>query len=67
MATQQQPEVKAVAVKSQGQQVILAMHRILQGLMKMHTATINALRGQWNEMARLDMRMANIERSLQAW
>jgi transposase len=38
--------VKAVAVKSQGQQVILAMHRIRQGLMKMHTATINALHGQ---------------------
>lgn len=104
----QQPEVKAVAVKSEGQQAILAMHRIRQGLVKTHTATINALRGllaeygevfgqgrkafdegmkgalerlaerlpapliealrdQWNEVARLDERMANIERSLQAW
>ena len=28
---------------------------------------IEALRDQWNEVARLDERMANIERSLQAW
>jgi transposase len=103
-----QREVKAVAVKSEGQQSVLALHRIRQGLMKTHTATINALRGllaeygevfgkgrkaldegmkgalerlaerlpvpliealrdQWNELSRLDERMANIERSLQAW
>jgi transposase len=28
---------------------------------------INALREQWNELARLDERVSNIERSLQAW
>jgi transposase len=104
----QQPSVKAVAVKSEGQQAILALHRIREGLVKVRTATINALRGhlaefgevfglgrkafdegikgalerlaerlpapvidalrdQWNEVARLDERMAKIERSLQAW
>ena len=104
----QQPSVKGVAVKSEGQQAILALHRIREGLVKVRTATINALRGllteygevfgqgrkafdegmkgalarlaerlpapliealrdQWNEVARLDERMANIERSLQAW
>jgi transposase len=40
-----QREVKAVAVKSEGQQAILALHRIRQGMMKTHTAIINALRG----------------------
>lgn len=104
----QQPSVKAVAVKTEGQQAILALHRIRESLVKARTATINALRGllaeygevfgkgrksfdegmkealerlaerlpapvidalraQWNEVARLDERMANIERSLQAW
>lgn len=104
----QQPGVKAVAVKTEGQQAILALHRSREGLVKVRTATINALRGllgeygevfglgrkafdegmkgalerlaerlpaplidalrgQWNEVARLDERMANIERSLQAW
>lgn len=104
----QQPSIKAVAVKTEGQQAILALHRIREGLVKARTATINALRGllaeygevfgkgrksfdegmkealerlaerlpapvinalrtQWNEVARLDERMANIERSLQAW
>lgn len=41
----QQPEVKAVAVKTEAQQAILAMHRIRQQLVKMRTAQINALRG----------------------
>jgi transposase len=104
----QQPGVKAVAVKSEGQQAILALHRIRESLVKARTATINALRGllaeygevfgtgrksfdegmkealarlaerlpaplidalraQWNEVARLDERQAEIERSLQAW
>jgi transposase len=107
MATQHR-EVKAVAVKSEGQQAILAMHRIRQQLVKTKTAQINALRGllaeygevfgqgrkafddgvkaalerlaerlpaplidtlrdQWNELVRLDERMAKIERSLEAW
>lgn len=104
----QQPEVKAVAIKSEGQQAVLAMHRIRQQLVKMRTAQINALRGllteygevfgqgrrafdagmkaalarlaerlpaplietlrdQWNELSRLDERIAHIEKSLLAW
>lgn len=104
----QQPEVKAVAVKSEGQQAVLAMHRIRQQLVKVRTAQMNALRGllgeygevfgtgrkafdagikaalerlaerlpiplidtlrdQWNELARLDERIARIEASLLAW
>lgn len=104
----QQPGVKAVAVKSEDQQAVLAMHRIREGLVKNRTATINALRGhlgefgevfglgrkafdegvpaalellaerlpaplidifrdQWNEVARLDERIARIEASLEAW
>jgi len=104
----QQPEVKAVAVKSEGQQAVLAMHRIRQQLVKMRTAQRNELRGllgeygevfgtgrkafevglkaalerlaerlptplidtlrdQWNELARLDERIARIEKSLLAW
>lgn len=47
--TTQQPEVKAVAVKSEGQQAILAMHRIRQQLVKMRTAQINGLRGLLTE------------------
>jgi transposase len=39
----QQPEVKAVAVKSEGQQAVLAMHRIRQQLVKMRTAQMNEL------------------------
>jgi len=107
MATQQ-PEVKAVAIKTEAQQAVLAMHRIRQQLVKMRTAQINSLRGllaeygevfgtgrkafdagmkvalerlaerlpmplidtlrdQWNELARLDERMARIEASLLAW
>ncbi|MGJ9420841.1 IS110 family transposase [Massilia sp. CMS3.1] len=104
----QQSEVKAVAIKSEGQQAVLAMHRIRQQLVKMRTAQINELRGllteygevfgqgrrafdggmktalerlaerlptllidtlrdQWNELARLDERIARIEASLLAW
>jgi transposase len=104
----QQPEVKAVAVKSEGQQAVLAMHRIRQQLVKMRTAQMNELRGllgeygevfgqgrkaldagvkvalerlaerlpaplidtlrdQWNEVGRLDERIARIEASLLDW
>lgn len=44
MATQQ-PGIKAVAVKTEAQQAVLAMHRIRQQLVKMRTAQMNALRG----------------------
>jgi transposase len=104
----QQPEVKTVAVKSEGQQAVLAMHRIRQQLVKVRTAQMNELRGllgeygevfgrgrkafdagmkaslerlaerlpaplidtlrdQWNELGRLDERIARIEASLLAW
>lgn len=48
MATRQ-PEVKAVAVKTEGQQAVLAMHRIRQQLVKMRTAQVNELRGLLGE------------------
>jgi transposase len=48
IATQQR-EVKAVAVKSEGQQAILALHRIREGMVKDRTATINKLRGLLTE------------------
>jgi transposase len=104
----QQPGVKTVAVKSEGQQAVLAMHRVRQQLVKVRTAQMNELRGllgeygevfglgrkafdagmkaalerlaerlptplidtlrdQWNELARLDERIARIEASLLAW
>lgn len=104
----QHPEVKAVAVKTEAQQAVLAMHRVRQQLVKMRTAQINALRGllteygeafgqgraafdagvkaalgrlaerlpmplidtlrdQWNEVGRLDERIARIEKSLLEW
>ncbi|WP_313034766.1 IS110 family transposase [Massilia alkalitolerans] len=103
-----QPEVRSVAVKTEAQQAVLAMHRIRQQLVKMRTAQINELRGllaeygevfgtgrkafdtgvkaalerlaerlpmplidtlrdQWNELSRLDERIAKIEASLRAW
>lgn len=103
-----QPEVRSVAVKTEGQQAVLAMHRIRQQLVKVRTAQINEMRGllgeygevfglgrkavdtgikgalarlaerlpgplidtlrdQWNELARLDDRIARIEASLLAW
>jgi transposase len=48
MATQQQ-EVKTVAVKSEGQQAVLAMHRIRKQLVKVRTAQMNELRGLLGE------------------
>ena len=41
----QQPGVKTVAVKSEEQQGILALHRMRQQLVKFRTAQINCLRG----------------------
>ena len=104
----QQHGVKAVAVKTEAQQAVLAMHRMRQQLVKMRTAQRNELRGllaeygevfglgraafntamkgalsrlaerlpgvlidtlreQWNELARLDDRIAAIEARLLAW
>lgn len=107
MAAQQQG-VKAVAVKTEAQQAVLAMHRIRQQLVKNRTAHRNELRGliaeygevfgagqaafnvgmrgalarlaerlpallidtlreQWEELDKLDERIARIEKRLQAW
>ena len=45
----QQPGVKTVAVKSEEQQGILALHRMRQQLVKFRTAQINGLRGLLTE------------------
>jgi transposase len=45
----QQPHVKAVAVKTEEQQAILALHRMRQQLVKFRTAQINGLRGLLTE------------------
>ena len=45
----QQPGVKAVAVKSEEQQGVLALHRMRQQLVKFRTAQINGLRGLLTE------------------
>lgn len=41
----QQPGIKAVAVKSEAQQAVLALHRMRAQLVKFRTAQINGLRG----------------------
>ncbi len=41
----QQPGVKTVAIKSEEQQALLALHRMRQQLVKFRTAQINGLRG----------------------
>ena len=45
----QQPGAKTVAIKSEEQQAILAIHRIRQQLVKFRTAQINGLRGLLTE------------------
>lgn len=45
----QQPGIKIVAVKTEAQQAVLAMHRMRQQLVKFRTAQINALRGLLTE------------------
>jgi transposase len=45
----QQPNVKAVAVKTEAQQAVLALHRMRQQLVKFRTAQINGLRGLLTE------------------
>jgi transposase len=104
----QQPSVKAVAVKTEGQQAVLALHRIRQQLVRNRTAQSNEMRGllaeygevfglgrlalnaglkealvrladrlpamlidtlreQWDELNKLDERIARIETRLLAW
>src|ERR1700690_4017860 len=45
----QQPNIKAVAVKTEEQEAILALHRMRQQLVKFRTAQINGLRGLLTE------------------
>ena len=45
----QQPGIKTVAIKSEAQQGVLAMHRMRQQLVKFRTAQINGLRGLLTE------------------
>ena len=45
----QQPGVRTVAVKSEEQQAVLALHRMRQQLVKFRTAQVNALRGLLTE------------------
>jgi transposase len=45
----QQPGIKVVAVKSEGQQAVLALHRMRGQLVKFRTAQINCLRGLLTE------------------
>ena len=45
----QQPGIKTVAVKSEEQQAVLALHRMRQQLVKFRTAQINGLRGLLTE------------------
>jgi len=45
----QQPGVRAVSVKSEAQQAVLAMHRMRQPLVKFRTAQVNGLRGLLTE------------------
>ncbi len=106
MATQMNS--KAIAVKTEAQQAVLALHRMRQQLVKFRTMQINSLRGllteygevmarsrialdkavlsvlhrlserlpavlietlreQWNGLADLDKKIAEIERRLHAW
>lgn len=48
-AAVQQPHVKAVAVKTESQQAVLALHRMRQQLVKFRTMQINGLRGLLTE------------------
>jgi len=45
----QQPEIKAVAIKSEEQQAVLALHRMREQLVKFRTAQSNGLRGLLTE------------------
>ena len=45
----QQPDIRCVAIKSEGQQAVLALHRMRQELVKFRTAQINGLRGLLTE------------------
>jgi transposase len=48
-AAVQQPGIKAIAVKTEEQQAVLALHRMREQLVKFRTARINGLRGLLTE------------------
>lgn len=74
----QRPGMKFVAVKSEGQQSVLTLHRIREQLVKMRTMQINQLRGLLYEfgadlpagrqkgMARIPVELAKLEPTLPA-
>lgn len=60
-----QPGIKAVAIRSEAQQAVLALHRMRSQLVKFRTAQINALRGLLTEYgAVMPQGRAGIEREL---
>lgn len=52
----QQPGIRAVAIKSEAQQSVLAMHRAREQLVKFRTAQINGLRGLFAEYGEVTRR-----------
>ena len=74
----QRPGMKFVAVKSEGQQAVLTLHRMREQLVKMRTMQINQLRGLLYEfganlpagrqrgMARIPEELAKLEQTLPA-
>jgi len=63
----QQPGIKSVAVKSEAQQAILALHRMRAQLVKFRTAQINGLRGLLTEYGEvMPQGRAGIERDIPA-
>jgi transposase len=71
----QQPGIKAVAIKSEEQQAVLALHRMREQLVKFRTAQINGLRGLLTEYgevlpqghAGIKRDIGQIERRLRQW
>jgi transposase len=63
--TMQQPGIKCVAIKSEAQQAVLALHRMRSQLVKFRTAQTNGLRGLLTEYgAVMPLGRAGIKRNL---
>jgi transposase len=63
--TMQQPGIKAVAIKTEAQQAVLALHRMRSQLVKFRTAQINGLRGLLTEYREvMPLGRAGIKRDL---
>ena len=61
----QQPHVKAVAIKTEEQQAMLALHRMRSQLVKFRTAQINGLQGLLTEYGEVDAaRQAGVRRGI---